>query len=81
LLYLLFISRAAVIQNNETMIQVLLQLGAHPDVIDFAGRTALMYAVEYGHIAALDLLRDAKANPIIQDLEGKGNNQNFQINK
>jgi ankyrin repeat protein len=81
LLYLLFISRAAVIQNNETMIQVLLRLGAHPDVIDFAGRTALMYAVEYGHIAALDLLRDAKANPIIQDLEGKGNNQNFQINK
>jgi ankyrin repeat protein len=53
------------------MIQVLLQLGAHPDVVDFTGRTALMYAAEYGHIGALQLLRDAKANPTIQDFEGK----------
>ncbi|CAF1125757.1 unnamed protein product [Adineta steineri] len=62
---------SAVTQNKEKMIQYLLQLGAHPDVIDFAGRTALMHAAEYGHINALHLLRDAKANPKIQDLEGK----------
>jgi ankyrin repeat protein len=54
------------------MIQFLLQLGAHPDVIDFAGRTALMHASEFGHINALQLLRDAKANSRIQDLEGHG---------
>ena len=54
------------------MIQFLLQLGAHPDVIDFAGRTALMHAAEYGHIDALQLLRHAKANAKIQDLEGRG---------
>ena len=54
------------------MIQFLLQLGAHPDVIDFAGRTALMHAAEYGHIDALQLLRNAKANAKIQDLEGRG---------
>ncbi|CAF0882998.1 unnamed protein product [Adineta ricciae] len=62
---------AAVTQNNEKMIKYLLQLGAHPDVIDFAGRTALMHAAEYGHINALQLLREAKANPKIQDLEGR----------
>ncbi|CAF5042353.1 unnamed protein product, partial [Rotaria magnacalcarata] len=62
---------AAVTQNNEKMIQYLLQLGAHPDVIDFAGRTAVMHAAEYGHINALQLLRDAKANPRIQNLEGQ----------
>ena len=54
------------------MIQLLLQLGAHPDVIDFAGRTALMHAAEFGHTNALQLLREAKANPRIQDLEGRG---------
>jgi len=60
-----------VTQNNEKMIQFLLQLGAHPDVIDFAGRTAVMHAAEFGHINALQLLREAKANPRIQDLEGR----------
>jgi len=54
------------------MIKFLLQLSAHTDVIDFAGRTALMHAAEFGHINALQLIRDAKANPKIQDLQGKG---------
>jgi ankyrin repeat protein len=54
------------------MIQFLLQLGAHPDVIDFSGRTAMMHAAEFGHANALQLLREAKANPRIQDLEGRG---------
>ncbi len=54
------------------MIQLLLQLGAHPDVIDFAGRTALMYAVEYGYVSALQLLREAKADPTIRDFQGRG---------
>ncbi|CAF1023931.1 unnamed protein product [Didymodactylos carnosus] len=62
---------AAVTENNEKMIQYLIQLGAHPDVIDFKGRTAMMHAVEYGHVNALQLLKDAKADPKIQDLEGK----------
>ncbi len=69
--------RAAVTQNNEKMIQFLLQLGAHPDVIDFAGRTAVMHATEFGHVNALQLLRDAKANPRIQDLEGRGEKKNI----
>ena len=68
----MFEFRAAVIENNEKMIQFLLQLGAHPDVIDFSGRTAVMHAAEYGHLNALQLLRDAKANPRVQDLEGRG---------
>jgi ankyrin repeat protein len=68
----LIIFRAAVTQNNEKMIQFLLQLGAHPDVIDFSGRTAVMYAAQFGHVNALQLLREAKANPKIQDLEGRG---------
>jgi ankyrin repeat protein len=63
---------AAVTQNNEKMIQFLLQLGAHPDVIDFTGRTAVMHAAEFGHVSALQLLRDAKGDPRIQDLEGRG---------
>lgn len=54
------------------MINYLLQLGAHPDVIDFSGRTAVMYAAEFGHIDALQLLKDARANAKIQDLEGRG---------
>ena len=54
------------------MIQFLLNLGAHPDVIDFAGRTAVMHAAEYGHTNALQLLRDARADAKIQDLEGRG---------
>lgn len=54
------------------MIQFLLNLGAHPDVIDFAGRTAVMHAAEYGHTNALQLLREARADAKIQDLEGRG---------
>lgn len=73
----MLVFRAAVTQNNERMIQFLLQLGAHPDVIDFAGRTALMHAAEFGHINALQLLRDAKANPRIQDLQGRGRTMVF----
>ena len=60
------------------MIRVLLELGAHPDVVDFAGCTALMHAVKYGHINALQLLREVKANPTIQDLEGKGTKNSFK---
>ncbi len=62
------------------MIQFLLQLGAHPDVIDFSGRTAVMHAAEFGHANALQLLREAKANPRIQDLEGRGQKNSSQIN-
>lgn len=65
------------------MIQLLLSLGAHPDVIDFAGRTALMHAAEYGHVNAMQLLREARADPKIQDLEGRGKKNprksNFRI--
>ncbi|CAF0922340.1 unnamed protein product [Rotaria sp. Silwood1] len=61
---------AAVTENNTNMIKCLLQLDAHPDVIDFSGRTALMHAAEYGYVTVLQLLREADADARIQDFEG-----------
>jgi ankyrin repeat protein len=69
---------AAVTQNNEKMIRFLLHLGAHPDVIDFAGRTALMHAVQYGHTDAVQLLRETRADAKVQDLEGHGKLNKWQ---
>ncbi|KAK3583308.1 hypothetical protein CHS0354_038919 [Potamilus streckersoni] len=58
--------------NDDEMIEFLLGLGAHPDVVDFKGRSAAMRAAEYGHVHCLEKLAKAGANMKLTDLEGKG---------
>ena len=62
----------AVQKNNESMIQFLLHLGAHPDRTDFKRRTPLMHAVEHGHVEAVETLLNANAKTNVRDLEGQG---------
>ena len=62
----------AAIANDDEMIEFLLELGAHPDVMDLKGRTAAMRAAEYGHVNCLEKLLAAGANMTLNDLEGKG---------
>ena len=59
--------------NDDGMTDFLLGLGAHPDVMDLKGRTAAMWAVEYGNVECLEKLIGAGANMLLNDLEGKGN--------
>ena len=58
--------------NNEEMIEFLLELGAHPDVVDFKGRSAAMRASEYGHVQCVEKLAKAGADMKLRDVEGKG---------
>lgn len=58
--------------NNDAMIEFLLELGAHPDVVDFKGRSAVMRAAEYGHVQCLQKLAKRGADMKICDLDGKG---------
>ncbi|XP_033736173.1 ankyrin repeat and EF-hand domain-containing protein 1-like isoform X2 [Pecten maximus] len=58
--------------NDDEMIEFLLELGAHPDVPDFKGRTAAMRAAEFGHVQCLEKLTKAGADMKSIDLEGKG---------
>ena len=58
--------------NDDEMMEFLLDMGAHPDVMDFRGRTAAMRAAEYGHVHCLEKLTKAGANMNLFDLEGKG---------
>ncbi|XP_052770216.1 ankyrin repeat and EF-hand domain-containing protein 1-like isoform X2 [Mya arenaria] len=58
--------------NDEDMIDFLLSLGAHPDVVDFKGRSAAMRAAEYGHVDCLAKLAEKGANMKLTDREGKG---------
>lgn len=60
--------------NDDDMIEFLLGLGAHPDVVDFKGRSAAMRAAEFGHVQCLEKLAEVGANMRLEDLEGKGNN-------
>lgn len=62
----------AATRNDEAMLEFLLSLGAHPDVVDFRGRSAVMRAAEYGHTEAFDVLAKAGANMKLKDVEGKG---------
>ncbi|XP_076442386.1 ankyrin repeat and EF-hand domain-containing protein 1-like isoform X2 [Babylonia areolata] len=62
----------AAIANDDEMIEFLLELGAHPDVMDLKGRTAAMRAAEFGHVHCLEKLLAAGANMTLVDLEGKG---------
>lgn len=58
--------------NDDDMIEFLLSLGAHPDVLDFKGRSAAMRAAEYGHVDCLAKLAEKGANMKLTDREGKG---------
>lgn len=60
--------------NDDDMIDFLLSLGAHPDVLDFKGRSAAMRAAEYGHVDCLAKLAEKGANMKLTDREGKGIN-------
>ena len=62
----------AAANNNEVMIEFLLELGAHPDVVDFQGRSAVMRAAEYGHIQCMEKLAKAGADMKLADTKGKG---------
>ena len=62
----------AAMANNDTMIQFLLDLGAHPDVVDFKGRSAVMRAVQYGHVQCLEKLAKKGADMKLCDLQGNG---------
>ena len=62
----------ASVANNDSMVEFLLELGAHPDVVDFQGRAPIMRAAEYGHVQCMEKLAKAGANMKIRDLEGRG---------
>lgn len=62
----------AAIANDDEMIEFLLELGAHPDVVDFKGRSAVMRAAEYGHVQCMEKLAKAGADMKLKDLDGKG---------
>ena len=64
----------AAVANDHDMIEYLLEMGAHPDVMDLKGRTAAMCATEYGNVKCLEKLLEAGANMDLVDLEGKGLN-------
>lgn len=50
----------------------ILSLGAHPDVVDFKGRAAIMKAAELGNVECFERLAMNGANMKVRDVEGKG---------
>lgn len=62
----------AALANDDDMIEFLLGLGAHPDVMDFKGRTASMRAAEFGNFTCLEKLLNAGASTSLVDLDGQG---------
>lgn len=64
----------AAAENRDDLVQLLLDLGAHPDVVDGRRRTPLMRAAEFGHVQSLERL--IRSNPApnlnLTDSEGKG---------
>lgn len=67
-------------KNNEELLDHILSLGAHPDVVDFKGRAAIMKAAELGNVECFEKLAHAQANMKLKDTEGKGQHQQFYIN-
>ena len=59
-------------KNNEELLDHILSLGAHPDVVDFKGRAAIMRAAELGNVECFERLALAGANMKIRDIQGKG---------
>lgn len=60
------------VSNDLDMAEVLLSLGAHPNVQDKRGRTPVILAAELGHDAMLALLARNHADMNLLDKEGKG---------
>ncbi|XP_053366177.1 ankyrin repeat and EF-hand domain-containing protein 1 [Clarias gariepinus] len=60
------------ISNDLDIAEILLSLGAHPDVQDKRGRTPVILAAELGHDAMLALLAKNHADMKLVDNEGKG---------
>lgn len=58
--------------NDEEMVTFLLELGAHPNVVDLKGRTAAMRAAEFGHVQTLEILASSGSDMKIKDVDGKG---------
>ena len=67
----------AAASNNDEMLELLLDLGAHPDVVDFQGRSAVMRAAQFGHVQCLHKLAKRGADMKICDLDGKGELAHF----
>ncbi len=62
---------AAALANDEAMVRFLLASGAHPNLVDLRGRSALMRAAELGHVQAMAVLREAGADAGVRDAEGR----------
>ncbi|KAJ8045832.1 Ankyrin repeat and EF-hand domain-containing protein 1 [Holothuria leucospilota] len=58
--------------NDEEMVKYILELGAHPNVVDLKGRTAAIRAAEFGHVQTLEILATAGADMTTTDIDGKG---------
>ncbi|CAF3043505.1 unnamed protein product [Rotaria sp. Silwood2] len=78
---LLSYERMTVTQNNTSTIKCLLKLDVHPDVIVFLARKALKHAAEHSHIIVIQLIREAEADPTMQDFEGKCNKSVLDFEK
>lgn len=72
--YIYYISKLLIsaAKNNEDLLDHILSLGAHPDVVDFKGRAAIMRAAELGNVECFERLAVAGANMKIRDVKGKG---------
>jgi ankyrin repeat protein len=55
----------------DEILKLLLERGAHVDVVDNRGRTALMIAASLGHTAVAELLLSHGANADVRDKSGK----------
>ena len=57
----------SIMNSHQYIVQWFVENGAHLDITDSAGRTALMYAVEKGDIVSVQILVNSKANTDLQD--------------
>lgn len=62
---------AAAKKSNVIVLKHLLDRRALTDTVDHEGRTALSYAVEYGCVECVRMLRQKNANPELKDRFGK----------
>lgn len=62
----------ASVANDMDMVELLMSLGAHPDVQDRRGRTAVMVAAELGHDCVVTLLAEKNADMNLTDIDGRG---------
>ncbi|MEN6476929.1 MAG: ankyrin repeat domain-containing protein, partial [Rectinema sp.] len=60
----------AVTRGDPQIAEILIVLGATPDVTDPAGKTPLRYAVDRGQVASARMLVDRGADPFLADAAG-----------